>query len=265
MVIYITILSQLIILMGSCCSKDIVSPKTGLTIADIKNKIQPLDLIFFRGADVVSNTISLAEKYDVGQGSWTHVGMVITPDIVPIKNSKPDGIYVWESTMSGYLGDGVNNIETGSWTFGVQIRDLADVVDKYDNNSNTRIGWSQLNNNPLVKKDGESDDEYKTRKNKISKILTDFKAKFGNATYDYNCCDLCSGLCPKELNYPDKFFGSSDEKYFCSELVAKIYQLIDVIKKNVKPVNILPEELLGFGDNELNKIVSNPQFVTRVW
>ena len=50
--------------------------------------------------------------------------------------------------MSGAtLGDGVNNIETGKATFGVQIRDLEDVVDKYDNDNDTKIGWCQLVNN----------------------------------------------------------------------------------------------------------------------
>jgi hypothetical protein len=254
--------------MGTCCSKEKVSPKNGFTVAEMKDKIQSLDLIVFRGSDFVSDAISMLQKIILHEnGDWTHVGLVITPEIMPIKNSEPGKIYVWESTMSGALGDGVNNVETNKGTFGVQIRDFEDVVDKYDNNSKTRIGWCKLINNPLIKKQDETDDEYNERKNKIINILAKFNSETGNATYDYNCCNLCSAVCPSLTNNRKKIFGNSN-KYFCSELVTTLYQLIDIIGKDVDPENIAPEELLGENNADLktkNKIVEDPVFITRIW
>ena len=62
--------------------------------------------------------------YSLEMGLWTHVGMVITSDLLNFKNSVPGKLYVWESTMSGSLADGVNDTITNAGKFGVQIRSL---------------------------------------------------------------------------------------------------------------------------------------------
>jgi hypothetical protein len=232
---------------------------------DIKDKIKPLDLIVFRGSDFVSNSISLMEKIRLGKGDWTHVGLVVTPEIIPIKNSQPGKLYIWESTMSGRtLGDGVNNIETGAATFGVQIRDLEDVIDKYDNDIDTKIGWCQLINNPLNQKPDETNEAFIGRKLEICEKLSKFDNKIGNATYDYNLLNLLSTMCPTCTRCRRSVFGHA-EKYFCSELVTNIYQIVDVMPKDIDPELVAPEELLGYTNDGIVSPVAAPVLLTRVW
>lgn len=248
--------------MGTCCGKEIITSKPGIRFTLIKDQVKPLDIIVFRGAEFVSDTISLLEKLKLGDGDWTHVGIVITPDIIPIKNSVPGKLYVWESTMSGELGDGVDNVETGKATFGVQIRDLEDVIDKYDNDKETKIGWGQLIDNPLVKSDKETIEAYLQRKSKISQILSNFDINTGNATYDYNCCDLCSTIYPKCSTYSKDIFGSN-KRYFCSQLVAKILELVKMMPKAIDPEHVAPVDLLG--NDGYKAVCKQPVVVTRNW
>lgn len=253
--------------MGSCFGKKKVISKPGTKFSEIKNKVKPLDLIVFRGSEFVSDTISLMQKLVFGNGDWSHCGIVITSDIIPIKNAVPGKLYIWESTMSGkLLGDGVNNVETDKATFGVQIRDLESVINNYDNAPDTKIGWAPLINNPLLQLPGEKDDTYFERKDKVIKLISDFDTKIGNATYDYNIMNLISTLMPCCSSLSRNIFGNSD-KYFCSELVANVYQMIGVIDKKIDPENVAPETLLG---NNTIIITSSPVkcpplVITREW
>ena len=104
----------------------------------IKNKIRPLDLIAFRGGDIISDLIATLESHEVGIGAFSHVGMVVTSEILPscMVNGKefylaPDRVYVFESTFTydiPHITDGVPDVTTGHGEFGVQLRDLEDVI-----------------------------------------------------------------------------------------------------------------------------------------
>mgnify|MGYP002351034239 FL=1 len=94
------------------------------TYKDISNKIKPFDLIAFRGGDIISDLISIVEKYHLGIGDFSHLGMIVTSDILPyyiINNEKiyldPKKIYIFESTISYDIPfvDGVT-----FWTHSVQ-------------------------------------------------------------------------------------------------------------------------------------------------
>jgi hypothetical protein len=242
--------------MGCCSSSPKIVSKEGIKYKDIKEKIKPLDLIVFRGSDFVSDSISMVQNLRLGQGEWTHVGLIITTDFIPIKNGVPGKLYVWESTMSGkVLGDGVNDLENNKGTFGVQIRDFEEVVDKYDNNSETKIGWCSLLNNPIA-----------TDPAKVKETLTRLHSEIGNATYDYNFCNLFSTMFCTCSTLRRSVFGHSN-KYFCSELVTKIYIELGIISKNVDPEKVAPAELLGFtNDKDLICPVNVPAVViTRNW
>ena len=52
-------------------------------------------------------------------------------------------LYIWESTMSGPLNDGVFNIHGDSFA-GAQVRDLDDVVCAANHNSNNRLCYLPL-------------------------------------------------------------------------------------------------------------------------
>jgi len=252
--------------MGNLFSKKVkVVSKEGVCITDIKHQIKPLDLIVFRGSEFVSDAISFVEKISLGKGDWTHIGIVVTPEIMPIHNSVPGKLYIWESTMSGkLLGDGVNNIETNGATFGVQIRELEDVLDKYDNDPKTRVGWCRLIKNPLDQLLNEDINIYNTRRKFVIDTVTRLNKQIGNATYDYNCCNLFSTVCCTCSSYRREIFGHPN-RYFCSELVAKVYIELGIIRKNIDPEKVAPEEFLGYTNDGIKQPVDNPVVITRVW
>jgi hypothetical protein len=230
----------------------------------IKNKIKPLDLIVFRGDDPVSDTIAEGEKMLLGNGQWSHCGIVITHDIVPFNNGVDGKLYVWESTMSGKLGGGPDDVETGTWKFGVQIRDLEQVIDAYDNDPTTRIGWCPLRNNPLDRKAGEDEKTWLGRVDQLKKLLTTFNEQKGNETYNYNLIDLGSTV-SNFLFKCGRCCGSAD-KLFCSELVAFIYQLIGVLSNSTNAVQVAPVTLLGFDGKPVAVPIRLPAVViTREW
>ncbi len=256
--------------MGASTSK--VKYKPGTPLSAIQSQIQPLDLIVFRGDGLVADAISMAEKWKFNSGEWTHMAMVITTDLVPIKNGKPGQLYIWESTMSLHSGNGINSVETGKGDFGVQIRNLADVVDKYDSSAESRIGWCQLVNNPIKRRDEDSDQEYNNRLESVRQILTQFYYSRGDATYDYNLCRLCSTVC--ENSNSSRGCGILDicgrsDNLFCSELIVILYQLLGLLPAEIDPEKIAPEELLGNLHPESQPLRSPvklpPVVITREW
>lgn len=231
--------------------------KPGIKFSEIKDQLKPFDIIVFRGTEFVSDTISLFEKLFLGNGDWTHVGIVITSDFVKFKNSVPNKLYIWESTMSGPLSDGVDNIETGKGDFGVQIRNLEKVIDKFDKNTNSKIGWCQLINNPINKKENESDDDYNSRILILKQKLQEFYFKHGNDLYDFRLSSLLKSLIS---NFPQ--IGHNDHMFFCSELVTKIFEIIGIIDSDIDPETMAPVELIE-GSNPFVKIP--PIIITREW
>jgi hypothetical protein len=207
----------------------------------IKNKIKPLDLICFRGDDFVSESISKMQEKMLGNGDWTHVGIVITTDIIPIKNGVPGQLYVWESTMSGI--DGVNSTESGRAKFGVQIRDLEKVLKAYVKNDTTKMAWCKLKKNPL---DGENSKQVKYD-------LEEFHKKHGNDNYDYTVLPLLKTIFP----CLGKYFKTKNN-FFCSELVATIYSKTGILPADLDPEKIAPVELLGYSNDGIKDIVNDP-------
>ena len=120
-----------------------------LTYKEIKNDIQSFDAIFFRGGDLISDMIEVLEKYKVSSGVFTHVGMVVTADILPYCNVKglpyhleSNKLYILESTF-GYeiphILEGKCDITTGKGKFGVQLRELEDIIPWYITNDKTKV------------------------------------------------------------------------------------------------------------------------------
>jgi hypothetical protein len=131
-----------------------------LSYHSIKDKIQPFDLIAFRGGDVISDLISELESRQIGVGTWTHVGMIVTADILPyyiVDNKQvplqPNHLYIFESTFSYQIAgvvDGTPDVVTGSSKFGVQLRDFEVVLNRYITGEKTKAAWCQLINNPFM-------------------------------------------------------------------------------------------------------------------
>jgi hypothetical protein len=241
--------------MGNNHSIDL--PIQEYTLNEVKNKIRPFDLICFRGGDFVSNIISDVEKKSFGNGDWTHVGIVMTRDVFKFKG-KDNKLYVWESTISGKFGDKVNNIYNQS-QFGVQIRDLGKVIEDYLKVKGTKIGWCKLINNPLDQQENESNRSYRKRVSNLKINIRQFYYRHKDAKYDYTLKTFLKTLFPKlsKIKWINKLLHNND-KYFCSELVAKIYQDVGVLGNDIDPENVAPVELLGYSNDNIKKIVDEP-------
>lgn len=226
--------------------------------SDIKKEIRPLDLILFRGGEFVSTAIRYLENLEVGNGDWSHVGLVVTKDVLPnLKNAKEGQLYVWESTLSGKLNDDVMDLESGKSVFGVQVRSLDKLVPEY-NKGEALVAWSALENNPYVQRKGESDEAYKARKAKLVDTLSKLHKEYYHEEYELNPITLLAALYPCLRKLRDKL-GSGKGMIFCSELVATIYCDIGVLDaKEVDPENVLPVDLLGDADKEFKPVNRQP-------
>lgn len=239
----------------------------------IKGEIEPLDLLLFRGEDFVSKTIRFLEKAVLGNGSFSHVGIVVTRELMPwLKMLKPGEKYVWESTMSIPLGgmvEDVPDIESGKGKFGVQIRFLEDVIDSYTNDeTGALVAWVPLKDNPWLHKSNHKDIKRKVKK---------LHKKVGCRTYELNFLELVASLFPplrifrKKTEWVEDIgFGilrsfdlvegegdseSGDAFYFCSELVAYIYQKLGIISESINPNEVVPMDFLGYDRDEMREII----------
>lgn len=115
----------------------------------LKDEMQNLDLLMFRGDDIISDSIADIQN----QQQFTHAGLVIHSNLLPGYNLKPDHLYVLESTYS-YNIEGMDNGPpdslTGQRFFGVQIRDLETVCKSYLHNDKTKIAWFALESPPII-------------------------------------------------------------------------------------------------------------------
>jgi len=239
---------------------------------EIESEIEPLDLLMFRGGDFVSKTIRFLEKKMLGNGSFSHVGIVVTRELMPwLKMLQPGEKYVWESTMSipigGFVED-VPDVESGKGKFGVQIRFLEDVIDSYTNReSGSLVAWAPLKDNPWKTKENQKSIIRKVRK---------LHKEVGCRTYELNFLELAASLFPplrifrkKTKWVEDIGFGilrsfdivegdsedEGDSFYFCSELVAYVYKKLDIISVSVNPQEVVPMDFLGYDRDGMRELV----------
>jgi hypothetical protein len=217
----------------------------------IKNKIRPFDLICFRCGDLLSSIVANIEYYILGNGDFTHVGMVVTTDIIPIKNGIPGRLYVLESTLSGFLNDGVNNTETNGSSLGMQIRDLEDIFNFYINHKIYKMAWCQLINNPLDSDPTNAIKEFRK-----------FYYEHKNAQHDFNLFPFIRGLISdiyhthiEHLAYMNK------RKFFCSELIVAIYIKLGILPETINPAAVAPIDIVGHINNHIKHTFHSPIYL----
>lgn len=259
-------------------------------LEDIKNKILPLDLLAFRGGDIISDIIEMVQSYQLGVGTFTHVGLVITSELFPngvqVKNGEiikldENKIYVLESTFSFNIPpifeSSPNIAREGK--LGVQIRNLDEIIPTYLTNDKTYIGWCKLINNPLIKSPNESEDNYQKRKediiNKFQLIYNEYKDR----PYESDLISLFGAMFPmlrkirslRDLIY-SKIYDilnkyNITEKHgpagwqFCSELVANVYQAYNIIPSYINPKDVVPIDFFGYDEDGLPIIIESPVFI----
>jgi hypothetical protein len=146
----------------------------------------------------------------------------------------------WGSTLSGKLNDGVNDAETGGVTFGVQFRQLRELIKKYSAKEGSNVGVCRLKVNPTETQDPK---EIQDLQNKIAAAYD----KYNHAHYDFNPMNLLGALFPK-LRLIQKFedhFKPSDTFYFCSEFAARLYEDLGIIPETVVTADVVPADFLG--------------------
>jgi hypothetical protein len=233
--------------------------------AVIKDQIQDLDLIFFKGNAFVSKIITTMTRWVTGKGDWSHVGLVVSKRLLPnLKtDDPPDTLYIWESTLSsntrhhrndsnsqqhadtvqGMLQQARETVcaESNKPVFGVQVRRLDDVLQECFR-KNVRIGWGKLIVSPQRKRLDETEDMYIIRLHNMKLLLNNLHDEYYHRPYEKNPFRLASSLTPclkgcRSDCCPGRTW------IFCSQLVGIIYQQLGLIDQQIDPGAITPQML----------------------
>jgi hypothetical protein len=239
--------------------KEDPKPKPGFLYQDAKEEIKPLDLLLFKGGDFVSNAIRFLEYVQLDDDwadDFSHAGLVVTKDILDDDRLEEGVLYVWESTMSGKLGQNIYNMK-GKAFLGVQLRNFDVLIEAYDEPNNTRIAFCPLRGNPY--------DDVENRpqlKQKFTEIFT----KYNGTRYDLNLYSLLSALYPRIRFLRPKIekFLNTEDWLFCSELCALVYKELDVLPSTVNEKNVLPVDFITGVDEDSeipNEFVGEPVYI----
>ncbi len=266
--------------MGCVRSKHSISSADKAKVRSFITMVRPLDLIVFKGADFVSNTIRKLEAGQTGCGDISHVEVAISPmwcsKISPIIRANPDTLFSWGSTLSGPLNDGALNAETHHTTFGVQIRLLEDVITAYLANPNANVGICRLLDNPTDRRADESAFAYSIRAESLKNKIASAYDLYNGRGYDANPLALFGAMFPSLRKFretAEDHIGDASEWLFCSEFVAAVYVQCGIItdetdgKKDGKipdPKNVLPVDFLGC-DADTDGLVNPICQIPPVW
>jgi len=229
--------------------------KVGLHYLEEKDKIESFDLILFDGKDIFSHLIKVMEERQINRDFpdteddlFSHVGIALRRDALP-DIIKDDDVYIWESTMSGLLGEGVKNVDGKSF-FGVQLRNFSQVIAKYDRSGKTRVAYAKLINRPTPES--------------IATFPELFKSINGTR-YELNPYEGLAAFVPffrKYRSEVDKLCRTSGW-LFCSELVTHVYKYLGLVSVNIDERDIVPQDFVSDRtfQNKLN-VVGPPIVIT---
>lgn len=238
-----------------------VSGKPGRPFGEIKPMIRTLDLIMFRGGDIVSDFIAKVEAMSVkrtGASTYTHVGLAVWGrDLGLLARGFEETLLVFESTLSGNLSDGVKDIY-GRAHLGVQLRNLEEVVVAYDSCPTTHMAWLPVQEDRRVTLKLET--------------LPAIYGKYKDLFYDASALDLlaaaapmfrpvrdCAALtcvrdkfcqcfcccCKKGADAKSPELPNRESNWqFCSELAANVYKDIGLLPQDVNSQDVLPCDFL---------------------
>lgn len=253
---------------------------------DILTQIEPLDLIAFRGGELISDFIAILEHEQVGYNEFTHVGLVVTSEILPntihLKNESltltPGKKYILESTFSYKIAsDGVPDELTKHGWLGVQIRDLEQLIPRYITSNKTKIALCKLINNPFHKSPLESNESYTSRKNILIYKFENLFLDYIHRPYELSFINLFSSMFPILRNLRNNItsiyskcfnifssFGLCQQRncpsgwQFCSELVANFYIQLGIIDNTFDPRDVLPVDYFGYDSDGIPRLVQKP-------
>lgn len=206
------------------------------------SRVEPLDIIFFRGAESISNLISKLEKHTTHNGDWTHVGVALNKDILPIPELKEDELYVWESTFSTKIfniqGKGCVSELSKKAFFGTQVRNLKSLSVSYTAKGG-KIAIGKLNHNPWV--EAKTEEEKDILRKQMKEIFT----KLNHVGYDFNPLSLLGSMFHSIRIVNEIIEHDEDHALFCSEHVAKVFIELGLLPKTIHAEHVLPVDFLG--------------------
>lgn len=241
-----------------------------VSFTSVKSLVRSFDIIAFKGGNLVSSLISTFEELETGHGEFSHVGMVITNEILECIHTedtyfklKKGVLYIIESTRSAE--GSIPDIATGNFKFGVQLRELESVIKCYLSHPNSKVAWCKLKDNPI-------DAKIHMLKTKFSKV---FHSIYGK-NYDMSLIALASAMFPSlrsirtardelcTLIYEKcglKMSDSPSEWQFCSEIIAEIYKEFGVWGDECNPKDVLPVDFFGYDEDGLKNVIENTVYI----
>lgn len=236
---------------------------------DIQEQIKPFDLIAFRGGDLASDLIHYLQKHQLTCGDFTHVGLIVTSDVLTIDDYKLEEheLYLLESTFSFFpsITHAIPDVTTDQGKFGVQLKKLKQVIPHYIYNNQTKVAWCPLIDNPYDCIDNRL---------KLKEQMSQFYKDNQNTLYDMDPLSLLGSMFPALRHIRDKrdkvinkicsHFKSQHNPalwQFCSELVAHVYQLIGVIPHEMDCKNVLPMDFFGYDQDGIDALVDKPVYL----
>lgn len=217
------------------------------TLEQVKKVMRPLDVLLFKGGDVVSGCIAKCQKRETGNGDFSHAALVVDTRVLDKSRVKglEDGIwYVWEITMSGKWNDGVTDIY-GDSKLAVQLRKFDDVMKAVfkAKKDGCQCAWVPLKNNPFENKPDIDIEEINISisTDNLMKKCTDLCLETYGRKYERSPFVLLAAILPCLR----KCIGTKGtERFFCSEFVAWILKEMgietQIEEQYVIPVDFIP-------------------------
>jgi hypothetical protein len=211
--------------------------KEGELMSEILPKLRPFDAVFFKGDAISSQiikTLGNTKRRTNTQIGFTHVGVVITSEIITHDNILPHKKYIFESIINAKSSKSVKDIN-GKLFSGVQIRNLEEVIAYRDKSNKTQVAYGILLNNPI---DTQPISQLKER-------FSDFFVKYYMKSYDFNPYSLVSSAysCLRPCRDVVEAICNTKDFYFCSEIVALLYKHMGVYPETVNEKDVLPIDI----------------------
>lgn len=234
------------------------SPKTNTEIStetvhkwkELKTQLTSLDLVFYRGGDHVSDTIRGIPRVSP-KNQFSHIGVIITDNILPNAGLIPGQLYVLES-MYSLIAPNINNeiisLEHVGGFYGLQIRNLELVVKSY----NKKLVFGKIKDNPWL----NGYKKYGIRQH-VHTLFNDLNGRGYRQQFTWrhpltwrhrkiHHIQMMVGFEPviiRGVNLPRNQLKTSDNTLFTSQLIMSLYQKIGLISSRYDAEILTPQDL----------------------
>lgn len=242
------------------------------TEADINNFINqlvPFDLLLFQGNFAFSKLISNGSKIIRDNGQFSHVGLVMTQELLPQEllsqefqsyNLNTRELLIIEVTVS--KSENPVNLVTGKPSLGAQIRILKDVIDEMLEND-CGVAACHLKENPYLKAKLNNDDILlQNIKDIVKQEYEEFFIR-DQTTFDPNIFSLLGTIFPLLRPIRDTIDGihswihKNHPWIFCAEFVCITYKHLGLIPQDTDEQEYLPVDFVIPDKENDNNVVNS--------